>query len=158
MIKTVFAPMKRLGISIFVLLIIQFVLVQVTLAQSNYLEIVTDKGSRVFTVELALTDSERSVGLMNREQMDAGAGMLFRFDREQRAMMWMKNTLIPLDMLFIRADGVVADIHHDAVPHSEDIIRAKQPVLYVLELNGGMAKKIGAKIGDRVFHPIIGAN
>lgn len=156
MIKPVFTQMIRLSISLVFLLIAQLVSVQATLAQSNYLEIVTDKGSRVFTVELALSDAERSVGLMNREQMDAGAGMLFRFDREQRAMMWMKNTLIPLDMLFIRADGVVADIHHDAVPHSEDIIRASQPVLYVLELNGGMAKKIGAKIGDRVFHPIIG--
>jgi hypothetical protein len=124
-------------------------------ADTSKLELVTESGTHPFLVELALTGDERSVGLMNREQMADNAGMLFRFDRQQRAMMWMKNTLIPLDMIFIRADGTVADIHRNAVPHSESIIRSSEPILYVLELNGGMADRFDIKPGNLVVHPII---
>lgn len=124
----------------------------------DHLEIATDSGTHAFVVELALTGKQRAVGLMHREQMDENAGMLFRFERPQPAVMWMKNTLIPLDMIFIRADGTVANVHANAVPHSEEVIGASEPVLYVLELNGGVADKISLKSGDRVIHPIIGAN
>ncbi len=120
------------------------------------LEIETDSGNHVFQVELALTGNQRAVGLMNRAHMDQDAGMLFRFDRPQRVQMWMKNTLIALDMIFIRADGTVANIHKNAVPHSLKIIQASEPVLYVLELNGGMADRIGLRPGHRVIHPMVG--
>ena len=70
-------------------------------------------------------------------------------------MMWMKNTLIPLDMLFIRPDGTVATIHRNAVPHSEKVISSGEPVRYVLELNAGIADEIGVEPGDSVVHPII---
>ena len=95
---------------------------------------------------------------MFRQSMDADAGMLFRFDRPQRAMMWMKNTFIPLDMIFIRADGVVADLHRNAEPHSEALIQSSEPVLYVLELDAGVADKIALKLGNRIVHPIVQAN
>ena len=80
---------------------------------------------------------------------------LFRFDRVQPVLMWMKNTFIPLDMIFIRPDGTVADIHYNAIPHSEDIIQSSEPVLYVLEVNSGIAEKIDLRRGDIVMHPII---
>lgn len=122
------------------------------------LEITTDSGVHAFVVELALTGDQRATGLMHREQMDEDAGMLFRFEQVRPVVMWMKNTLIPLDMVFIRADGTVANVHQNAVPHSEKTISSAEPVLYVLELNGGIAEKIKLKRGDRVKHPIISAN
>lgn len=122
------------------------------------LEIKTNSGTHSFVVELALTGEQRAIGLMHRDQMDKNAGMLFRFDMSRNVAMWMKNTLIPLDMIFIRADGTVANVHQNAVPHSEKVIGSGEPVLYVLELNGGMAEKIGIEPGDRVMHPIIEAN
>lgn len=125
-------------------------------SDANRLDIVTGTGTHSFTVELALTNGQRATGLMHREQMDENAGMLFRFDRVQPVMMWMKNTLIPLDMIFIRPDGTVADIHYNAIPHSEKVIRSSEPVLYVLEVNGGIAQKIGLRRDDMVKHPIIG--
>lgn len=128
-----------------------------TASDANRLDIVTRTGTHSFTVELALTNPQRATGLMHREQMDENAGMLFRFDRVQPVLMWMKNTLIPLDMIFIRPDGTVADIHYNAIPHSEEVIESNEPVLYVLEVNGGVAEKIGLRRDDTVKHPIIGA-
>ncbi|MCP4317193.1 MAG: DUF192 domain-containing protein [Hyphomicrobiales bacterium] len=125
-------------------------------SDANRLDIVTDTGTHSFTVELAITNQQRATGLMHREQMDENAGMLFRFDRVQPVLMWMKNTLIPLDMIFIRPDGTVADIHYNAIPHSEEIIQSNEPVLYVLEVNGGIAEKIGLRRDDSVKHPMIG--
>lgn len=139
-----------------ILVVVSLVLVRA--AGLDQLEIKTDSGTHRFVVELALTGEERAIGLMHREQMDEDAGMLFRFDTSRPVAMWMKNTLIPLDMIFIRADGTVANVHQNAVPHSEKIIESGEPVLYVLELNGGIAEKVGIKPGDRVMHPIIGAN
>lgn len=127
-------------------------------ADNRVLDIETQDGKYTFDVELALNDKERAVGLMNRPHMNADSGMLFRFDFVQPVAMWMKNTLIPLDMFFIRADGTVANIHHNAEPHSETVIRSSEAVLYVLELNGGVAAKLNIKSGDTIIHPIIGAN
>ena len=126
--------------------------------ETSRLQIVTRAGTYPFSVELALTDRQRSRGLMFREQMDTDAGMLFRFDRTQPVVMWMRNTLIPLDMIFIREDGTVADIHRNAVPLSEAMIRSSEPVRYVLEVNAGLADFMRLESGDRVIHPIISGN
>jgi uncharacterized protein len=124
-------------------------------ATEERLVIETASGSHSYNVELALTPEERSLGLMNRESMDDDHGMLFRFDSIRPVTMWMKNTLIPLDMIFIRRDGTVAGFHENAEPLSEAVIASPEPVLYVLELNGGKASEIELSEGDRVLHPVI---
>lgn len=103
-----------------------------------------------FTVELALTDGQRQQGLMFRRHMTDNAGMLFDFDESRRVTMWMKNTFIPLDMLFISEDGTVTSVQHNAVPQSEAVIDSGGLVRFVLELNAGIAKKLMLKPGSRV--------
>jgi len=125
---------------------------------ANRLDITTRTGTHSFSVELAVTPQERGRGLMHRKHMDENAGMLFEFDGVRTVLMWMKNTYIPLDMIFIRPDGTVADIHYNAVPHSEAVIQSSEPVLYVLELNAGVAQKIDLRRDDRVKHPLISSN
>lgn len=120
------------------------------------LQIITGSGCYAFDVELALTPAQRQVGLMNRQHLDDRAGMLFRFDQVRPVTMWMRNTLIPLDMIFIRSDGVIAHIHQNARPLDESIISSREPVAYVLEVNGGKTAELGVKPGHRVSHPIIG--
>ncbi|MBM3649470.1 MAG: DUF192 domain-containing protein [Alphaproteobacteria bacterium] len=109
-----------------------------------------------FDVELALNDAERSRGLMFREKLGPYDGMLFDFHQEAPVSFWMKNTLIPLDMLFIAADGTIRHIHANAVPLSTEAIPSQFPVRAVLEINGGSAKLLGIKPGDKVRHPIFG--
>lgn len=109
-----------------------------------------------FDVELALNDAERARGLMFREKLGPYDGMLFDFYREAPVSFWMKNTLIPLDMLFIAADGTIRSIHANAVPHSIETIPSEFPVRAVLEINGGSAKLLGIKPGDKVLHSIFG--
>lgn len=126
------------------------------LAQSKLenLTIATAKGKVTFSVEVMRTDEERARGLMNRAYLPADRGMLFDFKEPQIASMWMKNTLIPLDMLFIRKDGTIANIAENTEPHSLRTISAIEPVLGVLELNGGTAARLGIAPGDRVDHPL----
>ncbi|MFK0382364.1 MULTISPECIES: DUF192 domain-containing protein [Rhizobium/Agrobacterium group] len=109
-----------------------------------------------FTVELALDDAQRQQGLMFRKTMSPDKGMLFDFGEERNVTMWMKNTLLALDMLFIGRDGKISHIHENAVPHSEAIISSRGAVKYVLELNGGSAKRYGIKTGDVVRSRQIG--
>lgn len=109
-----------------------------------------------FVVELALDDGQRALGLMFRKSMPPENGMLFDFDETRAVAMWMRNTLIPLDMLFIGSDGRITHIHENAVPHSEAIISSRGPVKFVLELNGGTAKRYGIKPGDMVRSAQIG--
>jgi uncharacterized protein len=114
------------------------------------LVIETAKGPIHFDVELALTPAQQEQGLMYRPRLAPDAGMLFDFrDLAPRAF-WMKNTLIPLDMLFIGGDGKIVDIHERAVPLSEDIIASKVPARAVLELNGGTVDRLGIAVGDVV--------
>jgi uncharacterized protein len=120
------------------------------------LVIVTSGRELKFDVELALNDSQRERGLMFREKLGPYEGMLFDFMREQPVSFWMKNTLIPLDMLFIGADGTIRNIHANAVPQSTDAIPGEYPVRAVLEINGGSARLLGIKVGDKVKHPIFG--
>jgi uncharacterized membrane protein (UPF0127 family) len=114
-----------------------------------------DGGTQKFTVELALNDAQREHGLMFRKSMPADHGMLFDFGASRPVMMWMENTPLPLDMLFLDENGTVTHIQENAVPYSEAIIDSGQPVKYVIELNGGIVKKLGFAIGDRVSSPTI---
>jgi uncharacterized protein len=106
-----------------------------------------------FTVEIAQTSEQRAQGLMFRDRMAADAGMLFLFEGAQVRAMWMKNTLIPLDMLFIDGEGRIVRIEERTVPHSERAISSGGPVTAVLELNAGTASRLVIKPGDRVRHP-----
>jgi uncharacterized membrane protein (UPF0127 family) len=124
-------------------------------AQSlDKLEIVTASGVHTFSVELASNDAEREKGLMYRRFMPADRGMLFDFKREEPVMFWMKNTYIPLDMIFISRAGIVTGIAANAEPMSERLIPSGAPCYGVLEVNGGIAASIGLQPGDKVRHPI----
>lgn len=116
----------------------------------------TQSGMHRISVEIADTDETRATGLMHREEMAEDHGMLFDFGETRPVSMWMKNTLIPLDMLFLREDGTIARIARNARPFDLTPIPSGEPVRYVLELNGGAAARLGAAEGDRLEHPIIG--
>jgi uncharacterized protein len=126
------------------------------LAQSfEPLTIVAQDGKRhSFKVEVARNDADRAQGLMYRRSMPADQGMLFDFGRVEPVAMWMQNTYLPLDMLFIRPDGSIARIAANAEPLSTRTISSGEPVLSVLELNGGTAARLGIRAGDRVEHPL----
>jgi uncharacterized membrane protein (UPF0127 family) len=114
------------------------------------LEIQTARGAFHFKVEVADTDAERERGLMFRKTLAADRGMLFDFKTAQPVAFWMKNTLIPLDMLFVGADGHIVSIARDAAPMSETPIPSGGDTLLVIELAGGRAAQIGAEPGDVV--------
>ncbi|MBX9933152.1 MAG: DUF192 domain-containing protein [Methylobacterium sp.] len=118
------------------------------------LSIATRKGNHAFNVEVMRDDESRSRGLMFRRSMAADHGMLFDFEKVAPVAMWMKNTYLSLDMLFIRPDGSIARIATDAEPQSTRVIPSGEPVLAVLELNAGTAVKLGLAAGDRVLHPL----
>ncbi len=107
-----------------------------------------------FTVEIASKPNERSQGLMFRQSLDRDKGMLFDYGRPRRVSMWMKNTLIPLDMLFIRADGTIVNIRERTIPHSLEAVSSKGRVRGVLELAGGTVERLGIAPGDTVRHEI----
>lgn len=115
-----------------------------------------DWGTARFTVELADEPAERAQGLMHREKMARSAGMLFVFDAPQRAVFWMKNTLISLDMIFADATGRVTQVHENAVPLDETGIDGGAGVRFVLEINGGLAGRLGIAAGTELRHPAIG--
>lgn len=118
------------------------------------LEIITRNGVHVFAVELARTDEERARGLMFRKELPEGRGMLFDFSPEQDVLMWMKNTYVSLDMIFIRADGRILRIAEHTEPLSERTISSGGRVRAVLEVVAGTARKLGIAPGDRVAHPL----
>ncbi len=125
-------------------------------AELQPLEIVTKSGVQVFSVELAKTDEERATGLMYRKELADGRGMLFDFTPEQPVSMWMKNTFISLDMIFIGADGRVLRIAENTEPQSTRIISSGGPAKGVLEVIAGTARKYGIAPGDRIAHPLFG--
>jgi uncharacterized protein len=112
-----------------------------------------DWGQVAFTVEVADTFEKRAQGLMFRESMPRFSGMIFVFDQPQRAQFWMKNTLIPLDMIFIDEDGKVSQIGEMAVPGSLDTVDGGEGILMVLEINGGMSAALGITAGSEVQYP-----
>jgi uncharacterized membrane protein (UPF0127 family) len=144
---------------IFVLcLAVACLLVRPVLAETatEKLTIQTGKGPVAFEVEVMRTDEDRAKGLMFRRYMPENRGMLFDFKAPQPVFMWMKNTYIPLDMVFIRKDGTIARIAEETEPLSTRTIASGEDVLAVLELNGGAAQKAGIKAGDKVSHALFG--
>lgn len=121
-------------------------------------ELVLESGDRAFRFEVELADEpeERRVGLMHRLEMSPAAGMLFDFGQNQPVSMWMRNTYVPLDMLFIDEQGQIVNIGHDTVPHSEEIVASDGPVRFVLEVSAGTSRLLGIKPGDIVRHEAIG--
>jgi uncharacterized protein len=118
------------------------------------LEIATKSGVQVFSVEMATTEEEKQIGLMHRKELPDGKGMLFDFSPEQQISMWMKNTYISLDMIFIRADGRILRIAENTEPLSTKIISSGGLAKGVLEVIAGTAQKYGIQPGDRVAHPL----
>lgn len=118
------------------------------------LEIVTKSGVQVFSVEMATTEEEKTTGLMYRKELPDGRGMLFDFSPPQEVSMWMKNTFVSLDMIFIRADGRILRIAENTEPQSTKIIPSEGLAKGVLEVVAGTAKKYGIEPGDRVAHPL----
>src|SRR5262249_38879502 len=125
-------------------------------ADVQTVEIATKNGVHVFTVELAQTDEERARGLMFRRELAEGHGMLFGFRSEQEVTMWMQNTYVSLDMIFIRGDGRILRIAEGTEPLSTRTISSGGPVRGVLEVVAGTARKYGIAPGDRVGHPWFG--
>jgi uncharacterized membrane protein (UPF0127 family) len=121
-------------------------------AVTERLEIVSGERTIALDVEIADTASRQAVGLMYRTDLPESRGMLFIHDAPRELTMWMRNTYIPLDMVFIRADGTVHRIEAMTEPHSEEIIASKGPVTGVLEIAGGAAARMGLKPGDTVRH------
>jgi len=123
---------------------------------TSELTIVSATGPHRFTVEVAETPEQMEQGLMFRRTMAPDAGMLFDYKTPIVATMWMRNTLIPLDMLFVDTQGRIVNIHERAVPESLDVIAAAAPIRAVIELNGGTAARLGIAPGDHVKHSIFG--
>ena len=123
---------------------------------TSHLTIVSVTGPHRFMVEIAETPGQMEQGLMFRRSLAPDAGMLFDFKQPTVATMWMRNTLIPLDMLFVDQQGLIVNIAQRAVPQSDQTIAAAAPVRVVIELNGGTAERLGIQPGDRVLNPIFG--
>ncbi len=113
-------------------------------------------GRANFTVQVADDARERAQGLMNVPQMPTMTGMLFAYEAPQHATFWMHNTLIPLDMLFADPTGVIRTVHSNSVPMDDTTIDGGQGIQYVLEINGGLADRLGIKAGDVIQHPSLG--
>lgn len=107
----------------------------------------------IFEVEMATEGADQARGLMNRASLNNDSGMLFLFRDENQRTFWMKNTLIPLDMIFISHDGTIQHIHHNAKPQDETRITSEGEAMAVLEINGGLSGTLNIKEGDKVLHP-----
>ena len=112
-------------------------------------------GQAAFSVSVADDAGERAQGLMNVPEMPTMTGMIFVYPEPQRASFWMRNTLIPLDMLFADASGMIVTVHADAVPMDETPIPGGDGIQFVLEINGGLAARLGIQPGDAMQHPAI---
>ena len=122
-------------------------------ASAAELDVVTATGSHRYHVEVAADEASREHGLMDRRKMAPDHGMLFEFQKRAPVAFWMKNTYLPLDMLFIDSDGVVKRVQENATPMSQALIPSGEPVTGVLELNAGQAARIGVRPGDKVIFP-----
>tara|TARA_Y100000994_G_scaffold12900_1_gene10020 strand:- start:72 stop:512 length:441 start_codon:yes stop_codon:yes gene_type:complete len=135
-------------------LFLMYNLCEVSASVKSELSIITSNGSKHnFLVEVAKTEEEKKIGLMFRKTLAKNAGMLFLYKREALRLMWMKNTFIPLDILFIDKKGVIKRVVKRTTPHSLATISSRQSVLAVLELRGGITSSLEIKKGDRIEHP-----
>lgn len=125
-------------------------------ASTGTIVLETETGDHSFDIEVMTTDRERARGLMYRRSLPERSGMLFLYDRPQGATMWMKNTFIPLDMVFIAPGGTVHRIERNAEPFSTEVISSEGAIIAVLELNAGEADRIALKRGDKVIYPGLG--
>jgi len=124
--------------------------------ERDHLAVETAGGKQKFDVELAVTEAQQRQGLMYRQRLPADAGMLFLYPAAREVTFWMKNTVIPLDMLFIGDDGRILQIAERAIPGSTATISSLQPARAVLELNGGTAARLKIQVGDRVLYRTFG--
>ena len=124
-----------------------------TFPQSEIL-IVSKSGEHKFLVDVATTMAQRQMGLMYREKMARNSGMMFDFGEEQLIAMWMKNTLIPLDMLFVDKTGKIVQIERATTPLSLETIASRRPAMSVIEINAGLTEELGISEGDQVMHNI----
>lgn len=161
----VFAPWMKSAVLALFLVVAGFVSMAMASAPKapNFdtvpLTITTKDGAvHPFTVEVAVSTPQREYGLMFRTEMAHDHGMIFDFQTPQPVRMWMENTVLPLDMLFLDEHGTVTHIVENAVPYSQTIIDSGGPVTYVIELNGGIVKKLGLAVGDKTASPAIGRN
>ena len=139
---------------VIVSLFLMYNLCEVSASVKSELSIITSNGSKHnFLVEVAKTEEEKKIGLMFRKTLAKNAGMLFLYKREALRLMWMKNTFIPLDILFIDKNGVIKRVVKRSIPHSLATISSRQSVLAVLELRGGITSSLEIKKGDRIEHP-----
>ena len=150
------SPPKRLAGALAALLLIagmSALAASITFEEAP-LTIDAGSGQFEFQVEMAVSPEQRGLGLMFREDLAEDRGMLFDFGRLQRASMWMRNTYVPLDMLFIDPEGRITQIAADIRPLSDAVIASREPVRAVLELRAGVTAKLGIRPGDRVVHPL----
>ena len=120
------------------------------------LTVATRNARHAFAVEIARTPAEMERGLMFRDRLPPDHGMLFLYEGERPVSFWMKNTLIPLDLIFADSSGRILQIAERAVPLSTALISSEKPVRAVLEVNGGTAARLGIAVGDRLIHPALG--
>ncbi len=154
---TQIASLKLISRAVFAALL-YFGIMNATRAQAETLEkhpltFVTASSSHTITVEIADTEEKRSKGLMFRLGLADDEGMIFIYDEEQTVTMWMKNTYISLDMIFVRKNGLIHRIARNTEPFSEAVISSESKVLAVIEMKAGSAQRLGLKPGDRVDYP-----
>ncbi len=154
MVRIGFADLKRAAYAaLFLFLVIVLGARAVGAGEpDDTLVIKSEKGDITLRIETARTPGEQARGLMFRRSLADDAGMLFAYEEEQVINMWMRNTYIPLDMLFIAADGRIARIARETEPFSEETISSGAKVTGVLEIGGGRAAALGIRVGDRVLH------
>ncbi|MCW9035714.1 MAG: DUF192 domain-containing protein [Rhodospirillales bacterium] len=150
-------PKKGPVVFFALILLIQLFSINLTKADEvtfpiDQIEIQTSSGPISMSVELALTTSQQAKGLMHRKALPQEQGMLFDFGVEKPILMWMKNTYISLDMIFVDKDGRIIAIEEKTTPMSEKIITIDQPAKAVLEINGGLASQLNIQVGDRIQH------
>lgn len=126
--------------------------------QKSEITIFTQSGKHRFSVELAETPEQRAQGLQNRKTLPTGSGMLFDFKRNKPVIMWMKNTYLSLDMIFISRDGTIVSMATGTVPFSLTLIPSRHPVTAVLEVSAGTVRVLGIRVGDRVEHALFKAS
>ena len=147
------AGLYRLGLASVALFLFASALLAQSQCSPDTVWIRGDFGQARFSVEIADDAGERATGLMNRPSMPTAAGMLFIYNRPTSLSFWMRNTLIELDMLFVDATGVIRNIHERAIPLDETPIFGGDGLTHVLEINGGLARTLGIKVGDQLRHP-----